>query len=121
MKDNYQKLFNLYAQNAPAHKKLKQSIATIAVINKADPDEISCTVRLLKYAIFATQGRMKYYYRYYKADIRGKAVNLVKIMLEDWAYEAAPNPVKLLNVQQLGAYMPLLTCQWRNTDHMEMI
>lgn len=114
MKTNYEQLFNLYAQNAPAHKKLKRDIANIGAVNKTDSDELSCTLRLLKLAIFATQGRMKYYYRYFKADVRGKALELVNTMVNEWAN--ADNSVnlniRLLTAQQIGAYMSLLTCAY---------
>lgn len=102
MKDNYNELLNLYMQNAPAHKKLKRDILNVSIINKHDSDELSCAIRLLKLAIFSTQGRRKYYYRYFKSDIRSKAIEIVRKML----YSSSLR----FETEELQAYILLLSC-----------
>lgn len=102
MKDNYNELLNLYMQNAPAHKKLKRDIANISIINKCDSDELSCTINLLELAIFLTRGRRKYYYRYFKSDVRSKAIEIVLKMI----YNSPPR----FEVEELKAYIFLLSC-----------
>ena len=112
MKTNYDALLQLYAQNAPAHKKLKRDIACVGAVNKTDPNEVSKTLRLLRMAIFGTEGRIKYYYRYFKAETRATALNLVLDIiagsyLENKKQTEAEN---LVTTAQLRAYLPLLTC-----------
>lgn len=102
MKDNYNELLKLYMQNAPSHKKLKRDIVNAAIINKQDSNELSCTIRLLKLAIFSTQGRRKYYYRYFKSDIRSKAIEIVYKMLYS-------SPLQF-EKGEIQAYLFLLSC-----------
>lgn len=108
MKDNYEELLNLYMQNAPSHKKLKRDIVNIAIINKQDSDELSCAIRLLKLAIFSTQGRRKYYYRYFKSDIRSKAIEIVHKMLYSTPFR--------FETGELEAYIFLLSCANKKGD-----
>ena len=110
MKENYQQLLELYRNNAPELKKLRQHIYYAEALNRTIESEIKCAINLFDYAILRTDTRKTNYARYFKKDVRTKCASLVlKIMGEATPVENQTKEACNFDICRLGVHFATIS------------